>query len=376
MKLKPFELERMQSENEHHVEFNLSESGVEPLKIKELLDTPELKQQLLDIRLGYSQTNGTVPLREAIAHYYQGATADHIMATNGGAEANFLVSWWLFQEFPDRREFVFMVPNYMQIGGIWKNMGVDVKNFNLRMTEGKWTPDIEQLKSVVTKKTTAIAICNPNNPTGAIVSKSDLKAIGDIAEDNGAWLVADEIYRGAELQPEKAPSIHGLNDKVIITSSLSKAYGLPGLRVGWVVCPNEQVAKELWTYSDYTTICPSTANDWMATIALNPEVQAKIEVRTREVVRNNWAIMKKWLDSHSDVLEYVPPSAAAICFIKQNTGIDSYDLVVRLMKEKSVLISPGEHFEVPGYLRIGFGTEPKYLEPALERISELLNELT
>jgi len=376
MRFKPFELERMQSENEHNVEFNLSESGVEPLKIKELLDTPELKEQLLDLQLAYSQTNGTVPLREAISHYYPGSSADHIVATNGGAEANFLVSWWLLHENPDRRELVFMVPNYMQIGGIWENLGGQVKNFNLRMTERKWAPDIEQLKSVVTKKTTAIAICNPNNPTGAIVGESDLKAIADIAADNDAWFVADEIYRGAEIQDEKAPSIHGIYEKAIITSSLSKAYGLPGLRVGWAVCPTEQVAKELWTYSDYTTICPSTASDWLATLALNPKVQAKIEERTREVVRNNWAIMKKWLDSHSDVFEYIAPSAAAICFIKQNIGIDSYDFVVQLMKEKSVLISPGEHFEVPGYLRIGFGTEPKHLEHALARISELLNELS
>ncbi|MHA1862701.1 MAG: aminotransferase class I/II-fold pyridoxal phosphate-dependent enzyme [Candidatus Thorarchaeota archaeon] len=376
MKLKPFELERMQSENEHQVEFNLSESGVEPLKIRELLDTPELKEQLLNMQLGYSQTNGTVPLREAISYYYPGSSADNIVATNGGAEANFLVSWWLFIEYPDKREFVFMVPNYMQIGGIWKNMGMNVKNFNLRMAEGKWAPDIEQLKSVVTKKTGAIAICNPNNPTGAIVGESDLKAIADIAADNDAWLVSDEIYRGAELQDEKAPSIHGIYDKTIITSSLSKAYGLPGLRVGWAVCPTEQVAKELWTYSDYTTICPSKISDWLATLALNPKVQAKIEERTRKVVQDNWAIMKKWLDSHADVLEYVAPSAAAICFIKQNTGIDSLELVIRLMKEKSVLISPGEHFEVPGYLRIGFGTEPEHLEPALARISELLDELS
>lgn len=375
MNLKPFELERMQSENEHRVEFNLSESGVEPLKIKELLDTPELREQLLNLQLGYSQTNGTDRLREAISYYYPGSTANHIMATNGGAEANFLVSWWLFQEHPSKRDFVFMVPNYMQIGGIWRNMGVDVKKFNLRMDGGKWAPDIEQLKSVVTKKTGAIAICNPNNPTGAIIGKSDLKAIIDIAADNDAWLVADEIYRGAELQPEKAPSIHGMYDKVIVTSSLSKAYGLPGLRIGWAVCPTEQVAKELWTYSDYTTICPSKASDWMATIALNPKVQAKIEARTRKVIQNNWAIMVKWIDSHSDVLECVPPEAAAICFVKQNTGLSSYDLVVRLMKEKSVLISPGEHFEVPGYVRIGFGTDPKHLKPALARISELLDKL-
>jgi aspartate/methionine/tyrosine aminotransferase len=375
MNLKLFELERLQSENEHKVEYNLSESGVRSFKIRDLLDTPELREQLLDISLGYPQTNGTIPLREAISYYYPGTTADQIIVTNGGAESNFLVSWWLFQEFPQKREFVFMVPNYMQISGIWKNMGMDVKKFNLHMVDGKWTPDIEQLESLVTKKTGAIVICNPNNPTGAIIQASDLNTMADIARDNDAWLVADEIYRGAEFQPEKAPSIHGIFEKTLITSSLSKAYGLPGLRIGWTVCPNEQIAKELWTYSDYTTICPSAASDWMATHALNPKVQAKIESRTREVIRNNWGILKKWLDSHSSFFEYVAPSAAAICFIKQNTGMTSYDFVMRLMEEKSVLLSPGEFFEVPDYLRIGFGTDPEYLMSALDRISELLNEI-
>lgn len=229
---------------------------------------------------------------------------------------------------------------------------------------------------MVTKKTAAIAICNPNNPTGAIVDQADLKAIVEIASDNDVWLIADEIYRGAEIQAEKSPSIHGLYERAIITSSLSKAYGLPGLRLGWAVCPSEKIATELWAYSDYTTICPSKTSDWLATLALNPHVQRMIEERTRKVVRRNWSIMKKWLDSHSDIFEYVAPSAAAICFIKQNTKLSSLDFVIHLMKEKSVLISPGEHFQVPAHLRIGFGTEPEYLEPALERISDFINEIS
>lgn len=148
MRLEPFELERMQSENEHGVEYNLSESGVEPLRIRDLLETPEMREQLLDIQLGYSQTNGTIGLREAISSYYSGTTADQILATNGGAEANFITTWWLYRENPERSEFVFMVPNYMQIGGIWKNFGGVVKDFNLRMKNGKWIPDIEQLKTI------------------------------------------------------------------------------------------------------------------------------------------------------------------------------------------------------------------------------------
>jgi aspartate/methionine/tyrosine aminotransferase len=265
-----------------------------------------------------------------------------------------------------------MVPNYMQIGGIWKNLGGKVIPFKLEMRNGEWVPDLEGLKAVVSKKTAAIAICTPNNPTGALLSKEDLKTIVTLAGEHGAWVVSDEIYRGAELQEGKAPSVHGLSDKVLITSSLSKAYGLPGLRIGWVVCPTPKVATELWTYSDYTTICPSKASDWLATLALSPDVQTKIEKRTRKVVRDNWSIMEKWIESYPDHLSGIAPKAAAICFIKLRDDIDSLDFTIRLMKEKSVLLSPGDHFEMPGFIRVGFGTEPEYLEPALERIGDLL----
>ena len=372
MKLERFELERSQSEWEHRVEFNLSESGVEPMHIRDLLDTPELREQLLNLQLGYSQTNGTIALREVISSHYPGTTAENILATTGGAEANFLVTWWLRRENPDRNELVYLIPNYMQIGGIWKNLGGKLIPFKLQMHGGKWVLDLEGLKKSVSKRTAAIAICTPNNPTGKILSKEELKVIAEIAKEHGAWVVSDEIYRGAELQEGKAPSIHGFSDRILITSSLSKAYGLPGLRLGWVVCPTPQVAVELWTYSDYTTICPAKTSDWFATLALSPEVQAKIEKRTRKVVSENWAIMEKWIASHSDMMSVIAPEAAAICFIKLRDDIDSLDFSTRLRKEKSVLLSPGDYFQMPGFIRIGFGSEKEYLESALEKTGELL----
>ncbi|MFW9963528.1 MAG: aminotransferase class I/II-fold pyridoxal phosphate-dependent enzyme [Candidatus Sifarchaeia archaeon] len=374
MRLERFELERFQSEWEHNVEYNLSESGVEPLHINELLDTQELKDQLLNVQLRYSQTNGTIPLRKAISYHYPGTTPDHILATSGGAEANFLASWWLRTENPERNELIFMIPNYMQIGGIWKNLGGKVIPFRLEMVDGEWVPDLDSLGATVSVKTAAIAICTPNNPTGKILSEDNLKTIVECAVEHEVWIVSDEIYRGAELQENKAPSMHDLYDKLLITSSLSKAYGLPGLRLGWIVCPTPEIALELWTYSDYTTISPAKTSDWLATLALQPDIQASIEKRTRHMVRENWSIMDKWISSNSDLLSGRAPDAAAICFIKLKNGINSLDFTMRLLKEKSVLISPGEHFETPGFIRIGFGSEKEYLESALERISDLLNE--
>jgi aspartate/methionine/tyrosine aminotransferase len=375
MKLEPFNLERIQSEWEHLVDFNLSESGVEPLRIRELLDTDKLRTELLDIQLSYSQTNGTIPLREAIAQYYAGTGIDNVLVTNGGAEANYLVSWWLFHEHPQQNEFAFMLPNYMQMGGAWKALGGRLTFYRLRMKSDRWVLDIQELKRAITNKTVAIALCNPNNPTGAILNESELNAVSEIAAERDLWIISDEIYRGAEIQEEKTPSMHGLYEKTIITSSLSKAYGLPGLRIGWAVCPSAQVVKELWTYSDYTTICPSKTSDWLATLALQPDIQARIEKRTRKVVAENWSIMKKWLDSHLNIFEYIPPAAAAICFIKQKTSMSSLDLTMRLLKEKSVLITPGEYFEMPGFIRLGFGSDKEHLKQALERITEFLDEL-
>ena len=374
MKLQRFELERLQSEWEHRIEYNLSESGVEPLHIQDLLDTPELKEELLNLQLGYSQTNGTVSLRNAISYHYPGTTSEHIIATSGGAEANFIVTWWLRHEHPDRDELVFMIPNYMQIRGIWKNLGGKVIPFKLEMTDGNWLPDLEGLRSRISKRTIAIAICTPNNPTGKLLSEQDLQTIVEIAKNNDVWIVSDEIYRGAEMKGVKAPTMHGRYDKVLITSSLSKAYGLPGLRLGWIVCPSPQIATELWTYSDYTTICPSKVSDLLATRALSPMIQSRIEKRTQQVVRENWAIVKAWIDSHSDLLECTPPEAAAICFIRLKKDIDSLEFTMRLMKEKSILISPGDHFDMPGFIRIGFGSEKEYLTSGLKRIGELLKE--
>jgi aspartate/methionine/tyrosine aminotransferase len=249
----------------------------------------------------------------------------------------------------------------MQLYGVWKNLGGKVKPFYLKMNEGRWEPDIEGLKESMSEKTAAVAICTPNNPTGAIIDESQLKEIADITKDGNAWLVSDEIYRGVELQGDKSPSAFDYSEKVMVTSSLSKAYGLPGLRLGWIVASDPDVAEELWTYTDYTSICPTALSDYLATIALSPDVRERLEGRARERVGAHWHIMQEWLDEHQDLMKYVPPQAASICFPEYNLAISSLDLVERLRIEKDVLVVPGSHFGMENYLRIGFGYEEEKL---------------
>jgi aspartate/methionine/tyrosine aminotransferase len=197
MKLEPFAMERMQSTYENEVEFNLSESGVYPLSVRELLDDPHDWDAVLDQPLVYTQSNGTRELRARIAALYPGATVEHVEVTNGGSEANFIVTSTLVEPGD---EVVLMVPNYMQTWGLSRAFGGAVREWRLRPDEriNRWTADTSELQSLVNAKTKLIIICTPNNPTGARLTEGELDEICRIAGQHGTWVLSDEIYRGAE----------------------------------------------------------------------------------------------------------------------------------------------------------------------------------
>lgn len=372
MRLERFDLERIQSEWEHVVKYNLSESGVEPMGVAELLGGGSHQQLILDQKLGYPQTNGSIPLRELISNQYHGADADNVTVTNGGAEANFVAVWRFFQESKERNELIVQLPNYMQIWGVGRAFGAHVKPFWLRNNGLEWVPDIEELKNSVSKRTSLIAICNPNNPTGAIMSPDYLKVIADIAKDVGAWVLSDEVYLGAELDGKTTPTMFDFYDKVLVTNSLSKAYGLPGLRIGWIASQNKEVIFDLWAHTDYTSIAPSSLSDTLAIVALKQDNRERIIERTRKILRNNWLIVGDWLQSHSSLFECNSPKGGAICLAKYNSEIDSVELARRLINEKSVLLAPGDYFLMPQHIRIGYGHDERHLVKGLESVVEIL----
>ena len=370
MKIEQFKMERMQSTWENEVEFNLSESGVHPLSLQELVSQDEL-QEIMRIPLGYSQTNGTLELRQSIAGLYPGTSVEQILVTAGSSEANYLLIW-SFIEPGD--EVIFMLPNYMQMWGLVRGFGAKCKPFWLREGLG-WAPDLDELAKLVTKKTKLIIVTNPNNPTGAVLGQEAMSGIVSLAEKAGAWIISDEVYQGAEREGKTTPSFWGRYEKVIIVNGLSKAYGLPGIRVGWIIGP-EDLVKRTWPYHDYTTISPSILSDRLARVALSPSHREKILQRTRGILKRNYPRLRAWLEKHGDVFSFIPPQAGAIAFARYNLKLNSTELVTRLIHEKSVLIVPGDHFEVDNHLRFGFGSEPDYLEKGLMRVEELLGELS
>ena len=367
MRLDTFEMERLQSTYENRVRFNLSESSVHPMSVRELIPDPEFLAGLLDAPLIYNQSNGTDELRATIAALYPGATLDNVEVTNGGSEANF-VSIYSMLEPGD--EVVIILPNYQQIWGLTHSLGMVVKEVPLR-EDRCWAPDLDELEAAVSARTRMIVVCNPNNPTGAILTAREMDAIVRAAARAGAWILADEIYQGSERSGEITPTFYGRYDRVIITNGLSKAYGLPGLRIGWIVAPKDLIAR-MWSCHDYTTIAPGTLSDTLARIALAPEGRARCLERTRSICRSNFPLFRSWMEAHGALLRMVDPKAGAIAYVRYNLALNSTEIMQRLLKEKSVLIVPGDHFGMDHYLRIGYGPPPEYLKEALEHINEIL----
>jgi len=373
MHLPIFKMERFQSLWENVVEYNLAESGVKPFKLKEIIEITNSYELLKNLKLGYSQTNGSEKLRSLISEMYEESDKENVLVTNGSAEANFLS---IFSLLNKGDEAIIILPNYMQIWNLAKGLGCKVKALWLKEEHGKrWFIDIEKLKNIISKSTKLIALCNPNNPTGAIIKGKDIKAIIEIAEDYNVWILSDEVYRGTEFNEDSSKTFWGKYDKIIIVSGLSKAYGLPGIRIGWVIS-EKKLIKKLWSYHDYTTIAPSCISDFIAQQILEPNIRLKILQRTKNILKSNLKILDEWIKRNNKVFSYTPPEATAVAFIKQKLGISSLNFCKKLLHEKNVLILPSEYFGMKGYIRIGYGQEQKYLKNGLEKISEFLNNLS
>ena len=368
-KFYPFMLEREMSIWENQVEYNLSESGVHPLSMRELFyDNEELIEETLSTELNYPQTNGTIELRENIARLYPGAAPKQVVVTAGAAQANFTT---LLTLMDPGDEIAVMLPNYMQIWGVAKNFRLEVKTFSLKEELG-WGLDLNEFEQSISPKTRLIAICNPNNPTGYILTPEERAAIVRAADKVGAWILADEVYAGAEHNTDEfTPSFWGDYERVFAVGSLSKAYALPGLRIGWVVAP-DKMADEIWARQDYVTISATMLGNKLASYALSPEVHARILKRTRQYVRRGYDNFEGWCNEKSDLISLVPPQAAAIAFVRYNRDINSSELVHRLIAEQSTLVVPGDHFGLDQHLRISYGLASDYVNEGLERIYQTL----
>lgn len=370
MAFTPFDLEYVQSKWEQIVDFNLTESGVHPISLKDLLadDTDKLNR-LLETEINYPHVNGNPELREYIARLYNGAKGeDNVLVTVGAAEASLIILQTLLEPGD---EVATLTPTYKQVWGISENNGHVVRPFRLRAEDG-WALDVDEMNAQINDKTKIIALVNPNNPTGYIMTEDEMSAVINAAERVGAWVLADEVYRGAErLREEETPSFYGRYDKVLALGSMSKAYGLPGLRIGWIVGPPETI-ENIWRRHEYTTITATMLSNHLAAHALSPDIRPRLIKRTRDYIRKGYPILEAWMEEQDGLFSYTPPMASAVTFVQYHLDINSTELMEILCREASVFVGAGDSFGMDKHLRIAFGQKKEVLNEAFSRISSVI----
>ncbi|HEV2364307.1 MAG TPA: aminotransferase class I/II-fold pyridoxal phosphate-dependent enzyme [Caulobacteraceae bacterium] len=367
MTFETFELERNQSLFENTVEFNLTESGVEPLQLSELLSQAE-QDELLAIRPGYGHTDGTPELRAAIASWYPGASSDNVLVTTGAAEANFIAYWAMMRRGD---ALALMLPNFLQWKGLAAAFGHEVRPVLLMPTAAGWSLDRVSLAAATRDgHARLIVICNPNNPTGAILDRAEREAIAAAAEGCGAWIVCDEIYRGSELDARgETPTFFGQAERVIVTASTSKSLAHAGLRIGWMVAPREIIAAAM-ERQDYTTIGTGPINQFLAARVM--QRREAMLARGRGIIGRNAETIEAWIASWGGRLSWRRPMAGGMAFISYDFAIGSAELSRRIREAQSVFVAAGAWFGMEGYLRLSTGGEPEHLKEALARVDRVL----
>lgn len=360
----PFGIEAYLSRHEQEARHRYSESGVQPLRVGELLELAEASPAaVLETVLDYPQVNGEQALRERIARHYPGATAEHVLVTVGASEANLITAATLVQPGD---EVVHLSPTYTQLAGVAANLGARLRPVPLDADDG-WRLDTEALAQAVTARCRIVSIVNPNNPTGSLLSPTEVEAVIDAAQGVGAWLLVDEVYAGAEqADGPPTPTLFGRYERTICLGSLSKAYGLPGLRCGWAVA-DPALLQDLWRRHEYATISAGALANRLAALALSAAVQPRLLARARQLVRAGFETLSGALAEVPEALSIIPPGASAVGFVRcHHESAD--DFTARLRDEDGILVVPGSCFGDDRHFRFCFGLSPDQLQPGLSGI--------
>ncbi len=370
MEIKPFAVEMWMNEWELKCDYNLAETCVESLTIEELLKLVGKNEtdlsELLSMKMTYGDIFGSDRLRTAISALYEKQKIGNIITTHGTIGANMLVHKALVSR-DDR--VVAVVPTYQQHYSIPASIGADVHHLWLK-AENNFLPDLEELKALLTPETKLLAMTNPNNPTGSLMDRAMLEEIAEMARAVDAWILCDEVYRGTDQEGSGSTvSMADIYEKGISTASMSKAYSLAGLRLGWVAGP-EEIVEAVSIHRDYDTISLSMIDDHFAAIAL--EGKDRILERSQTITRGNLKVLSDWVDQEP-LISWVKPKSGTTALLKFDLPMTSEEFCLALLKEASVLFMPGSALEMEGTVRIGYANTPSILRDGLAKVSEFLS---
>lgn len=373
MKIKTFKVERWMNEYEDDAVYNLAETCIDSMTVEELLtvcgeDPASYLAGLSDIRLSYSHIFGSPEFLQGVAGLYQDLRPEQVIPTHGAIGANHQVITSLIEPSDN---MISVMPTYQQHYSIPESIGAEVRILQLTL-EDDYLPNLDVLKSLVDENTKMITINNPNNPTGSWIPVETMEEIIEIARSVDAYVLCDEVYRGISEDGSYMQSIVDLYDKGISVGSMSKVFSLAGLRMGWIATKSEEVLHLCHERRDYDTISCGVIDDKLAALALKNK--DAVFARNRQILNKNRAILDQWVQETPEV-RYLKPVAGTTALVYYDKDMPSQELCIKLLREKGVLFTPGECFEMEGAVRIGYAYDSKTLREGLDKFAEFLREL-
>jgi aspartate/methionine/tyrosine aminotransferase len=369
MIIQPFKLERFYSIHEFTAKYLLCSSDCESMTIGDLLQLEEGSTEKFHQQwLGYTETKGDPDLRRDISSIYSNINEGDILVCAGAQEPIFLFCQAMLKVDD---EVIIQFPCYQSIQSIPESMGCNVINWNVEYNSSKPVFDIDELEKLITHKTKVIFLNSPHNPTGHHFSKEEQLRIVEIARKNNCIIFCDEVYRELEHNPTyKIPAFADVYENGVSLCVMSKAYGLPGLRIGWVATKQKRVLEKMAILKEYTTICNAAPSEFLAGVALRN--RDKILKRNIDIVDTNISLLNIFFTKYPQLFSWYQPFAGPISFVRMNFDTDDLVFANKVVKEKNVLLLPGDVYDYKGYFRVGFGR--KNMPIALEKFEEFVTE--
>lgn len=373
MNIKPFAVEEWMNAYETGARYNIAETCVDSISLDELFELSGTHKEsflnkLCARRLTYGYIEGSPDLKEGIAALYHTIRPDEIVPAHGASGANHHVFYSLINPGD---KVISIMPSYQQLYSIPASLGAKVEILHLKK-ENSYLPDLEELEEMARGGVKMICLNNPNNPTGALISPEILKKVVDIAKKSDAYLLVDEVYRHLTQDDEWQPSIVDMYKKGISTSSMSKVFSLAGVRLGWIATHDKDALKQFWSHRDYNLISCGMMDDTIAALALASKNQ--ILERNKKIIRENLDILDHWIQKEPR-LSYVKPKAGTTALVYYDFPIDSYTLCRRMYDSCGAFVTPGDCFDEPRSMRIGYAADRDTLKKGLQAMSTFLDSL-
>jgi aspartate/methionine/tyrosine aminotransferase len=360
------ELEIWFDKYQYAIDYDIGESAVKTLSVRDI----GIDLEKIFLRYGYH--TGHPDLREALAEQYPGLSGDHIVVTTGASEANFVVVSALVKPGD---HVVIEHPNYPSLYEVPRSLGCDVSLYTLKF-ENRFRPDVDELSKIITPQTKLVSLTHPNNPTGSMISEEDLHKVVELVESHDAFLLFDETYRHMASDEIILPPAASLSPNVISIASMSKCYGLPGIRTGWLATKNPFILESAIAIREQLSISNNSLSEEIALSVLRRREKFLTDARNR--IEPNRKLVAEWMSQQSN-LEWVYPEVGVVCFprIKRDVNVDP-DEVYRFLAEKyRTFVVPGRCFEMDErHFRIGFGADSSEIEKGLANLNKALDELS